>query len=252
VTGVVDEPLAAGAFLWTERVPVANGGAAAGSDLTQGRIAYVANGVFLFEDLPFNAGTFLSDGEDESWLRDTVYNGALRNFAFNGCQVLNTLPVANDDDYTGLENTNLNIAMPGVLENDTDDDGDALTAMATSGAVNGGLVLDSSGEFTYVPDPDTCGPDSFTYVANDGANDSDEATVNLDIRCDEPVPPMLCDVDTDEDIDRSDISLIVASRNQPASGPDDPRDVDGDGQITIRDARSCMRQCDLPRCAIAP
>jgi len=252
VTGVANEPAAAGGFMWTERVPIANGGSAAGSDFSQGRVAYVANGVFLFEDLPFNPNGFLSDGEDASWLNDTAYNGALRNFAFNGCQAPNTPPVAIDDDYMGLENTNLSVAAPGVLENDNDDDGDTLTATQSSGAANGGLVFDSSGEFTYIPDPDTCGPDSFTYVANDGTDDSNEATVNLDILCDEPEPPMQCDVDTDEDIDRNDIQLIVASRNQPASGPDDPRDADGDGRITVLDARTCMRQCDLPRCAVTP
>jgi len=87
VTGVVDEPLAAGGYMWTERIPLANGGVGAGSDFTQGRIAYVANGIFLYEDLPFNPTVFLSDGEDASWLDDPVYNGALRNFAFNGCVV---------------------------------------------------------------------------------------------------------------------------------------------------------------------
>jgi len=253
VTGVVAEPLGGvGTFMWTERVPTANGGAAAGSDFAQGRVAYVANGIFLLEDLPFNPGTFLSDGEDDSWLNDLAYNGALRNFAFNGCQAPNTPPVANDDDYTGQENVNLTVAAPGVLVNDTDIDGDTLTATQVSGAGNGGLVLDSTGGFTYVPDSDFCGEDSFTYMANDGTDDSNEATVNLDIMCDEPEPSMRCDVDLDDDVDRNDISLIVAARNQPASGPDDPRDADGDGVITILDARSCMRDCDLARCAVLP
>jgi len=88
VTEVVAEPVVLGdAAIWTERISLANGGAAAGADFSKGRIAYVANGVFLFEDLPFNPGVFLSDGEDDSWLNDPVYNGALRNFAFNGCAV---------------------------------------------------------------------------------------------------------------------------------------------------------------------
>jgi hypothetical protein len=253
VTGVVAEPLGGvGTFMWTERVPALNGGDAAGSDFAQGRVAYVANGVFLLEDLPFNPGTFLSDGEDESWLNDPAYNAVLQNFAFNGCQVPNTPPVANDDDYVGLENVNLVVAAPGVLENDSDIDGDALTATATSGAGNGGLVLSDTGGFTYVPNSDFCGADSFTYIANDGTDDSNEATVNLDIVCDEPEPPMLCDVNLDGDVDRNDIGLIAAARNQPASGPDDPRDADGDGVITILDARSCMRHCDLARCAVLP
>lgn len=59
----------------------------------------------------------------------------------------------------------------------------------------------------------------------------------------------VCDVDTDGDIDRSDIQLIAAARNQPA-GVDDPRDADGDGTITVTDSRTCVRMCTLSRCAI--
>jgi hypothetical protein len=61
---------------------------------------------------------------------------------------------------------------------------------------------------------------------------------------------LTCDVDQDGDIDRGDVRSILINRNQPASGPDDPMDADGDGQITIRDAKICIRQCTLPRCAI--
>jgi hypothetical protein len=59
-----------------------------------------------------------------------------------------------------------------------------------------------------------------------------------------------CDVDTDGDVDRLDLSLIISARNTPAGGPADPRDADGDGTITMLDARICVRQCDLPGCAI--
>jgi hypothetical protein len=60
-----------------------------------------------------------------------------------------------------------------------------------------------------------------------------------------------CDVDADGDIDRTDVRSILLNRNQPASGPDDPMDADGDGQITIRDAKICIPQCTNPRCASA-
>jgi hypothetical protein len=60
----------------------------------------------------------------------------------------------------------------------------------------------------------------------------------------------MCDVDIDGDVDRNDINLIAAARNTPADGPDDPRDADGDGVITVLDARTCMRQCTLSRCTI--
>jgi len=60
----------------------------------------------------------------------------------------------------------------------------------------------------------------------------------------------VCDVDTDGDVDRLDLSLIISARNTSASGADDPRDADGDGTITKSDARTCIRQCNLPDCVI--
>jgi VCBS repeat-containing protein len=251
VTSVVTEAAVAGGIMWTERVPLANGGSAAGSDFSQGRVAYVANGIFLFEDLPFNPNVFLSDGEDASWLNDTAYNGALRNFAFNGC-VENTPPVAADDDYTGMENVTLNVAAPGVLVNDNDDDNDTLTAVVGTAAANGSLTLNGNGSFSYVPDANSCGDDSFTYFANDGSDNGNEATVSLDIMCDAPEPPPRCDIDADSDVDRNDIMAIVANRNQPSAHPDDPMDYDGNGWIDVLDARGCMSICTLPRCAVIP
>ena len=60
---------------------------------------------------------------------------------------------------------------------------------------------------------------------------------------------LVCDVDTDGDVDILDIRSIIAARNTPASGPHDPRDADGDGFITVLDARACTLQCTLPGCA---
>jgi hypothetical protein len=60
----------------------------------------------------------------------------------------------------------------------------------------------------------------------------------------------ICDIDNDCNIDLDDIRLITAGRNTPASSPDDPRDADGDGMITALDARKCVIQCTLPRCAL--
>ncbi len=56
----------------------------------------------------------------------------------------------------------------------------------------------------------------------------------------------VCDVDNDSDVDRTDVVQVAKARNTPAAGPDDPRDANGDGIITILDARACVLQCTLP------
>ena len=60
----------------------------------------------------------------------------------------------------------------------------------------------------------------------------------------------VCDVDTDGDVDKQDLRLIISARKTAARGPGDPRDADGDGTITERDARTCVKRCNLKRCAI--
>ena len=67
------------------------------------------------------------------------------------------------------EDTALVIAAPGVLANDSDVEGDALTAVLVSGPANGTLALNADGSFTYTPAANYNGADSFTYKANDGA-----------------------------------------------------------------------------------
>ena len=66
------------------------------------------------------------------------------------------------------EDTPLTVAAPGVLGNDTDADGDPLTAVLVSGPAHGTLTLNADGSFTYTPDANYNGPDSFTYKASDG------------------------------------------------------------------------------------
>ena len=58
---------------------------------------------------------------------------------------------------------------PAVLGNDSDVDGNPLTAILVSGPSHGTLTLNADGGFTYTPDVNYNGPDSFTYKANDGA-----------------------------------------------------------------------------------
>lgn len=93
----------------------------------------------------------------------------------------NTPPVANNDTYTTSEDTALTVAASGVLSNDSDADGNALTTSVVSGPSNGTVQLDTNGSFTYTPTANYSGLDSFTYKANDGTVDSNTATVNITV-----------------------------------------------------------------------
>ena len=90
-------------------------------------------------------------------------------------------PAAVDEAYTTAQDTPLTITAPGVLANDSDPDGDALTAALASGPAQGTLTLNPDGSFLYTPAAGFSGKDSFTYHANDGIADSNIATVTISV-----------------------------------------------------------------------
>ena len=94
---------------------------------------------------------------------------------------VNDSPIANNDPYGTNEDTVLNVPAPGVLGNDTDVEGDPLTAIKVSDPIHGTLTLNSDGSFTYSPNANFNGNDSFTYKANDGTVDSNVAMVTITV-----------------------------------------------------------------------
>ena len=94
----------------------------------------------------------------------------------------NRPPVASNDTYTVAEGGTLNVPAPGVLTNDSDPDGDPITAVLVSGPAHASsFALNANGSFTYVHDGSETTSDSFTYRASDGASTSNLATVNINI-----------------------------------------------------------------------
>lgn len=59
----------------------------------------------------------------------------------------NAAPEAGDDSYATAEDTPLMVAAPGMLANDTDVDGDPLTAILVSGPTHGSVTLNANGSF---------------------------------------------------------------------------------------------------------
>ena len=133
---------------------------------------------------------------------------------------INNLPVAANDAYNVNEDNTLNVAAAGILINDSDADGDSLTAVLVSGPTDGSLTLSADGSFTYSPDDDFNGSDDFTYKADDGIGDSNVATVTITVNSVNDAPVAVNDnYNVAED----------GSLNVPASGVlVNDSDVDGD------------------------
>ncbi|MBI1375792.1 MAG: tandem-95 repeat protein, partial [Phycisphaera sp.] len=94
----------------------------------------------------------------------------------------NHRPTADADSYSVDEDTTLNVVVgSGVLANDDDLDGDTITAVLVSGVSHGSLTLNDDGSFSYTPTGNYNGTDTFTYKANDGTDDSKNATVTITI-----------------------------------------------------------------------
>ena len=207
-----------------------------------GTVTLNSDGSFIYEP---NAGYFgtdtftyiANDGEEDS-------NPATVSITVNEVVPPNTTPQAVNDEYQTDEDETLTRAAPGVLENDTDDEGDALTAEIVTQPENGTVTLNSNGSFTYEPNTGYSGSDSFTYIANDGNDNSNEATVNITVNpvnsapvavddtynvdqgavLDKPAPGVL-----ENDIDDEDDVLTVQIVTPPANGT---LTLDSDGSFT--------------------
>jgi VCBS repeat-containing protein len=95
---------------------------------------------------------------------------------------VNQAPVAKDDSYSVNEDTTLTVEAPGYLGNDTDADGDGLSADLVSQPSHGQLVFNRDGSFTYVPKENFSGTDQFSYFATDGSLASKTATVTITVK----------------------------------------------------------------------
>ena len=101
----------------------------------------------------------------------------------------NSLPDSTDDSYSVDEDDSLVVnAVLGVLANDSDLNGDAMSAEEVTGPTNGVLTLNGDGSFTYTPDTDFNGLDTFTYTASDSVGPGFAATVTITVDAVNDVP----------------------------------------------------------------
>ena len=81
---------------------------------------------------------------------------------------VNDTPVAAPNNYALRGDETLLVAAPGLLQNDSDIDGDKLMVVLVRGPEHGQLIINRDGSFRYEPDPSYVGIDSFVYAASDG------------------------------------------------------------------------------------
>ncbi|SMF94270.1 CshA-type fibril repeat-containing protein [Methylomagnum ishizawai] len=109
------------------------------------------------------------------------------------------VPVAAPDNVETKQNTAIAI---GVLDNDTDPEGDALIVTKVSAPDNGTVALGAGGVVTYTPKTGYFGTDSFTYTVSDGQGHASVGTVNVTVDNSGPGAPVVTDdsATTDEDV----------------------------------------------------
>ncbi|MGP1387229.1 MAG: Ig-like domain-containing protein [Thainema sp.] len=99
----------------------------------------------------------------------------------------NTAPDAIADSYMVDAGNTLAVSTAnGVIANDVDGNGDALSVVLNQGVSHGTLTLSSNGSFTYTPENGFSGTDSFIYTLTDGNGGTDTGTVTLTVN---PVLP---------------------------------------------------------------
>lgn len=96
---------------------------------------------------------------------------------------VNAPPVATAAHYAVPQNQTLNVsAAKGVLVNDSDPDGDALSVSMATLPTHGALTLNADGSFRYTPSAGYCGADSFSYTVSDGNGGTAVGQATIDVK----------------------------------------------------------------------
>ena len=144
------------------------------SDVSHGSLTLDANGSFTYTP---DADWYGSDQFTYS-VTDGVSESNMATVTLSVAPV-NDAPVAGNNDYTVDEDAELTVGAPGLLGNDSDVDSISLSVVFGDGPAHGTVTGNPDGSFTYMPNANFNGTDSFTYRAFDGQEYSDLATVTL-------------------------------------------------------------------------
>ena len=188
-----------------------------------GSVAYHGDGSFTYTpDADYH-------GSDQFTYTISDGNGGLtQGTVFVEVSSVNDAPVAVNDQAVAEEDMSVVVVS---LVNDTDIDGDTLTVSGFTQPEHGTVGLNADGSFSYTPDADYNGADSFTYTVSDGQDGFDTAQIAIDVQARNDAPQAAADsVSTVEDqavrthnvltndTDIENDALTVADFSQPEHG----------------------------------
>jgi len=146
--------------------------------VTHGTLTFNANGSYTYQ------GNLNYNGSDSfTYTVNDGRGGSATGTVSITVTPVNDAPVAVADSYMNQWNTPLVVAANGILGNDTDVDNTPaqLSAILMSGTTHGVLSFNANGGFTYMPNPNYSGNDTFSYMVSDGALTSNVVTVTITI-----------------------------------------------------------------------
>lgn len=159
----------------------ANSNALTATDLTQpanGAVTLQADGSFSYTPKAgfFGTDTFTYRANDGS-LKSAPATVTIT--VKKAAPPANQAPAAAADAYETDKGKVLRVPAPGLLGNDSDPDGDELTATDVTQPDHGEVVVRADGAVTYIPNDGFHGRDTFTYRASDGDLESAPAIVTI-------------------------------------------------------------------------
>ena len=272
-----------GVLLFASALTACGGGGGGGDSSSGGSVPIaVAGTLSVDEDTPGTSTLNATDADGDALTYSIVSNPGAGTVSITDTATgaYTYTPDANangTDSFTFLANDGLSdsntatvavtinpmndppVAAPGVLTIDedmpgtdtlsaSDADGDSLTYSIVSGAAEGvaNITDPATGAYTYMPDANADGTDSFTFIANDGLTDSNVATVAVTINPinDPPVATGSCSNTAQAQIltgflnatDLESPNLLMYSLNADGSGGLGPITTANNGTVTITDA----------------
>jgi hypothetical protein len=154
-------------------------------DSTAGTLSLATNGSFVYQPEGIvGAQTFTY----------RVFDGTGNSNTVTVTLLVDTPPTADNDSYDVVEDQAFSAsAAQGVLAGDADAESNPLTAVLVQGPTHGTLMLRTDGSFDYTPALNYFGPDSFTYRASDGDQQSAVATVSIAVAARNDAPVAVAD-----------------------------------------------------------